>query len=256
MRARLTSGRALQVLAACVCFLLAAGLGAALDGTRGEVPVDRLARRVVGPPSPVPDSMAIWLAHLADRGPTAAALAAAALIAVLRRRLRLAMAVVVTGVTVHLLVGLGKELVDRTLFGSGPSYPSGHVAGATAVLSVAVLVVGPADLRLRWVMGGVLALLPVGTALGAIWTQSHVMTDVVGGALVGAGGALFVWSILVPSPSPAKPGIEGDRDASVLPAAGRPGYDGCQEPGREPERRRCPSSEGSTGNRGPRRNRP
>ena len=231
MRPFLASGRALQLLAAGVCFLLAAGLGVALDGTRGEVPVDRLAGRVVGPPSPVPVPMAIWLAHLADRGPTAAALAAVALIATLRRRLWPALAVVVTGVTVHLLVGLGKGLVDRTLFGPGPSYPSGHVAGATAVLTVAMLVVGPADRRLRWVMGGVLALLPVGTALGAIWTQSHVMTDVVGGALVGAGGALFVWSILVPAPSPAQPGTEGDRDASILPVAGRPGDDGRQEPG-------------------------
>jgi len=260
MRPATVPVRALQLLAGGACLLVAAGLGAALDGTRGAVGVDRLASRLIGPPSPVSGPVALRLAQLGDRGPTVAALAVIAAAAILHhRRLRPALAVVVTGAATQALVLLGKQLVDRTLFGSAPAYPSGHVAGSTAVLVLAVLVAGHADSRVRWLVVAGSLLLPVGTSLGNLWTQSHVMTDVVGGAFLGAGAALVIWTAFMPSASaPARPRGpdllrqgDADGDHSVLAAvrlqgasltqpsslAFAPTAAGREGPGRRPPRR-------------------
>lgn len=184
------------------CLLGAAALGAALDGVRGEVALDRLSRRVVGPPSPVSGPTAIRLAQLSDRGPILVALLLVAGVAAVRyRSLRPVLTVAATAALAQGLVVLGKRLVDRTLFSSGTSYPSGHVAGATAVLVLAVLVAGHDGIRIRLLVGVLVAPLVLGTALGALWTQSHVLTDVLGGGLVGAGSALVAWSVLGPRPS-------------------------------------------------------
>lgn len=226
MRQTTVPVRAVHLLAGGACLLVATGLGAALAGTRGSVALDRLASRLIGPPSPVSGTVALRLAQLGDRGPTVAALGVVAAAAILhQRRLRPALAVIITGAATQALVLLGKQLVDRTLFGSAPAYPSGHVAGSTAVLVLALLVAGQGDSRVRWgvIAGGVL--LPVGTALGNLWTQSHVMTDVAGGAFLGAGAALVIWSAFTPSvpaaSGPRGPGAVGHRDVgdrSVLAA--------------------------------------
>lgn len=209
---------------ASTCLLGAAALGAALDGVRGEVGIDRLSSRVVGPPSPVSGSTAVGLAELSGRAPVALALVLVAAWAGTRYRSLLPVfAVAGTALLTQGLVLLGKRLVDRTLFSSGTTYPSGHVAGATALLVLALLVSAHDGLRTRLLVGVALAVVVVATALGALWTQSHVLTDVIGGALVGAAAALLAWSAVVPRtrrPRPQRPdsgdGAEVQGDPSVL----------------------------------------
>lgn len=206
-----------QLLGSGVCLLAAGTLGAVLDGALGPVGFDRFADRLVGPPSPSPLSplTVSRLAQLADRGPIALALLVVALVAVaVHRRPQPALAVALAGALTQALVILGKWLVDRRLLTSGasvppvfvpsgPTYPSGHVSGATVVLVLAVLAVAPAGRRAQVAVGGLVLVLPIGTSLGALWTNSHVMTDVIGGVLVGAGAALAVWATVVP---PARSG--------------------------------------------------
>lgn len=197
------------------CLVAAAGLGLALHGTAGEVALDRASNRVVGPPSPVSGPVAIRLAELGDRGVVALALAVVAVLAASRTRsLRPALAVAVAGASAQLLVLVGKRMVDRTLFTTGSSYPSGHVAGAVTVSVLALLAARAERRRIRVAVAALAGLLPLGTALGALWTQSHAMTDVLGGALVGAGVALVAWSALVP-PAPTT-GVGCPGDPSVL----------------------------------------
>lgn len=211
-------------MAGAGCLLLATALGARLADVRGDVAFDRLADRVVGLPSPVSGPVAAAMSGLADRRPAAMWFLVVAVTAVaLHRRLLPGVAVLATGAVTQGMVLLGKRLVHRTLFSDGPSYPSGHMAGATALLVVAVLVVRHRGPWTAWVVGGLVSILPVMAALGAIWTQSHVWTDVIGGAMTGGGVALVLWSALVWREPDDRPALE-DRDPSVLrPAAvGRP----------------------------------
>ena len=176
-----------------------------------------MAARLVGPQSPlVRGTAAIALSRLVDREPAALFfLLLAASAAALHRQVRPVLAVVATGAATQALVLLGKRLVDRTLFSDGPTYPSGHMAGATAILVLGVLIVrprGPMAVAALGAAGGILAL---ATALGAIWTQSHVWTDVVGGALLGAGTSLVLWSAIVPAPTGEAPGRDGARLPTV-----------------------------------------
>lgn len=229
--------RVTQTLAGGAGLLTAGALGVALHGTRGDVAFDRLSARVVGPPSPVPGRVAIALAHLGDREPIAVVLGLVAVVAVFRyRRLLPVLAVIGTGALTQALVLLGKRWVDRTLFSSGATYPSGHVAGATAVFLLAVLVTRHGSRRTLWLVSAVVAMLPLGAALGAIWTQSHVMTDVLGGSLVGAGAGLVAWSALGPSGPPR-------RSAGLL--AGR----GQADPGGDPSVLEAVRVEGGRGGR-------
>ncbi len=194
------AARAVQGLLGADCILAGSALGAALHHTRGEVAFDRVTAAVIGPPSPLPHALTLVMARLADRGPaTILFLALALTAAVLHRRVRPVLAVLATGAVTPGLVLVGKRLADRTVFNGGLTYPSGHVAGSTALAVAAVLVLRGQSPCARRAVGAAAVLLPVVTALGAIWTQSHVWTDVVGGALAGAGASLLVWSALVPS---------------------------------------------------------
>lgn len=182
------------------CLLAAAALGAGLHGTGGATGLDLLAARVIGPPPPVPGSMAIAAARLADREPAFVYfLLVAAAGGLLHRHVRPIVAVLATAAAVQGLVLLGKHLVDRTLFSDGPSYPSGHMAGATAIWVLVVLLAAAQGRRAAGLVGLTIGLLPVATALGAIWTQSHVWTDVLGGGLIGTGTALLSWWVFVPT---------------------------------------------------------
>jgi len=187
------------------CLLAAAALGAVLHGTRGPTGLDLLAARVIGPPSPVPATVALAAARLADREP---AIMYFLLVAVagglLYRHGRPIVAVLASGAAAQGLVLFGKHLVDRTAFTAGPSYPSGHMAGATAVWVLVVLLAAGRGRRAAGLVGLTIGLLPVATALGAIWTQSHVWTDVLGGGLIGTGTALLSWWVFVP-PVPVRP---------------------------------------------------
>ena len=71
------------------------------------------------------------------------------------------------------------------------------MAGATAICVLVVLLAAVQGRRAAGLVGLTIGLLPVATALGAIWTQSHVWTDVFGGGLIGTGTALLSWWVFV-----------------------------------------------------------
>ncbi len=120
-------------------------------------------------------------------------LAAALLV---RRRLRLALYVAVTGLGAATLSPLLKQIVDRlrpvvdtpVAAAGGPSFPSGHTVAATVWVGVVLLVllpVVPARHRRPAVAAGVALVAVVG--LTRIALGVHFVSDVLGGWLVGAG---------------------------------------------------------------------
>ena len=112
----------------------------------------------------------------------------------IRRRLRLALYVAVTGLGVATLSPLLKDVVDRlrpvvgmpVATAGGPSFPSGHALAATVWVGVVLLVllpVVPARLRRLAVALGVLAVVVVGLTRLALGV--HFVSDVIGGWLIG-----------------------------------------------------------------------
>jgi membrane-associated phospholipid phosphatase len=135
---------------------------------------------------------------------------ALALIALLFRRFRLAVAIALAGVGVYLVALAVKEVVERgrpaalltaveerELFGAESlGYPSGHAA-----VSAALTVVVAAHLSARWVI----AALALGAFVlfGRIYVGAHLPLDVVGGAALGALAGGVVNLIVRPRPHPA-----------------------------------------------------
>ncbi|MGR0321113.1 phosphatase PAP2 family protein [Agromyces sp. ZXT2-3] len=69
------------------------------------------------------------------------------------------------------------------------SFPSGHVANA-ATIAVTLGIIWPRTWV--WVAGGIYTLL---MAISRTYLGAHWVTDTIGGALVGAGAALLVWTL-------------------------------------------------------------
>lgn len=86
----------------------------------------------------------------------------------------------------------GIDVVAKMLDSHQPgfAYPSGHVAGAATVATVAVVLAS--GRRRHWTLGvaAVGALLPVVVAAGAIGLAAHGPSDLVGGVLLGVGSTL------------------------------------------------------------------
>jgi len=118
---------------------------------------------------------------------------ALAVVALLFRRFRLALAIALAGVGVYLVALVVKDIVERgrpaalltaveerELFGADSlGYPSGHAAVAAALT-----VVVAAHLSVRWVI----AALALGAIVlfGRIYVGAHLPLDVIGGAALGA----------------------------------------------------------------------
>jgi membrane-associated phospholipid phosphatase len=118
---------------------------------------------------------------------------ALALIALLFRRFRLALAIALAGVGVYLVALVVKGVVERDrtaalltaveereLFGADSlGYPSGHAAVAAALT-----VVVAAHLSVRWLI----AALALGTVVlfGRMYVGAHLPLDIIGGAALGA----------------------------------------------------------------------
>jgi undecaprenyl-diphosphatase len=69
------------------------------------------------------------------------------------------------------------------------SFPSGHVANA-ATIAVTLGIIVPRVWV--WVVGAIYTLL---MAISRTYLGAHWITDTIGGALVGAGAALLVWTV-------------------------------------------------------------
>jgi undecaprenyl-diphosphatase len=116
-----------------------------------------------------------------------------AVIALLFRRFRLALAIALAGVGVYLVALVVKAVVDRgrpaalltaveerELFGADSlGYPSGHAAVAAALT-----VVVAAHLSVRWLI----AALALGAVVlfGRMYVGAHLPLDIIGGAALGA----------------------------------------------------------------------
>src|SRR5206468_3648905 len=83
-------------------------------------------------------------------------------------------------------------IVDRTM-GSGLAYPSGHVTGAAALATVAVLLAHRQwGRRAARSVAVAAATLPLVVGAGVVRLGWHYATDVVGGAAVGTATVLSV----------------------------------------------------------------
>jgi undecaprenyl-diphosphatase len=137
---------------------------------------------------------------------------ALALIALLFRRFRLALAIALAGIGVYLVALVVKGVVDRgrpgglltgveerELFGADSlGYPSGHAAVAAALT-----VVVAAHLSVRWLI--VALALGVVVLFGRIYVGAHLPLDVIGGAALGAIAGSIVNLIVRPRPRPELP---------------------------------------------------
>ena len=132
-----------------------------------------------------------------------------AVIALLFRRFRLALAIALAGVGVYLVALVVKGVVDRgrpaalltaveerELFGADSlGYPSGHAAVAAALT-----VVVAAHLSVRWLI--------VALALGAVvlfgrmYVGAHLPLDIIGGAALGTIAGSVVNLVVRPRPRP------------------------------------------------------
>ncbi|MDQ1130785.1 phosphatase PAP2 family protein [Microbacterium sp. SORGH_AS_0888] len=123
---------------------------------------------------------------------------AAALVAVGRRwaALYLVAAQLVSAVAVQVLKHLfGRARPEEILVLSDyGSFPSGHTAAAATVAVVATVVFG------RWWVGALGACWIVVMGLSRTSVHAHWLSDVLGGALVGAGAALVVAAAFAPPP--------------------------------------------------------
>jgi membrane-associated phospholipid phosphatase/predicted Ser/Thr protein kinase len=136
-----------------------------------------------------------------------------AILALVTRRLRLALDAVLAAGSIYLIAKLVKEFVQRgrpqtlledvNILGEparGLGYVSGHSAVAVALATVASPYLGRRARRVAWVLAGCVC-------LARMYVGSHLPFDVVGGAALGwAAGSLvlFVLGAPEPRPSPAK----------------------------------------------------
>jgi len=165
------------------------------------------------------------VAHLADPAPYALIGLSLAVVALARRRARVALAIlvllVVTGFTTESLKHVLAHPRFSEWLGEGQiaaaSWPSGH---ATAAMTLALCAVLASPARMRPAVAGIGALFAVSVSYAILALGWHFPSDVIGGFLVAAMWTLFAVSALVAA--------EGVRPARVrrepLPdVAGREG---------------------------------
>ena len=113
------------------------------------------------------------------------------------RRRWLALGAWVTAVLLsELAIGPVKALLDRPrppgalIETSAASYPSGHAIASAVTLIGVVMALTTGRRRLHWMVGAVC--IATAVALSRTYLSAHWLSDVVGGALIGAGLALAV----------------------------------------------------------------
>lgn len=155
----------------------------------------------------LPDTLTVVLIPVMQAGALVAVFVAGVL-ALIARRPRLAGLLVLAGGTAWILAKLVKRVVERgrpevyfddvVIRGAvqlGQGFPSGHVAVAAAMATVAIPYVNRTGRVILWT---VVALV----ALARVYTGAHLPLDVVGGAMVGwATGCIVNFVLGTPAPA-------------------------------------------------------
>lgn len=233
-----------SVLGLLVVVALGLGFGALLLLVRSHWgPLERLdhgvadaLNRLVAPHPPVVDALE-FVARLGGR-PIMMWLVAIAVVALLiRKRIRLAVYLVVTGIGALLLDPSLKALVarvrpvveDPVAHAPGNSFPSGHALGSMIVYGALLLVFLPAvSARHRKWFVTVMAVIVLAIGLTRIALGVHYASDVLAGWFLGAAWlgvtayAFRVWRREIGRPQvPLEDGLEPEASADVRP--GLPG---------------------------------
>ena len=138
-----------------------------------------------------------------------------AVVALVFRRFRLALALLLAGVGVYLLAVMIKPIVDRgrpaailagvegreTFREGSLGFPSGHAAVAGALT-----VVVAAHLSKRWAVAALV--LGVAVLFGRMYVGAHLPLDLVGGAALGAAAGSIVNLLIQPTPDAPPPDPE------------------------------------------------
>jgi membrane-associated phospholipid phosphatase/predicted Ser/Thr protein kinase len=171
-----------------------------------------------------------------------------AILALVTRRLRLALDAVLAAGSIYLIAKLVKEFVQRgrpqtllpdvNILGEparGLGYVSGHSAVAVALATVASPYLGRRARRVAWALAGCVC-------LARMYVGSHLPFDVVGGAALGwAAGSLVLFVLGAPDPRPSL--------AKLRAALSEDGLDpaGLEPVGGDPRRSTCYVTEGGKG---------
>ncbi|GHG27208.1 diacylglycerol kinase family protein [Streptomyces filamentosus] len=230
--------RILSLVAVQAAVMVAAGLLVTRAAETGGplAPEDGVVRALVAHRGPAADRISDWLSVLANTpaviGVTLLCVLALLFLPPVRRRsdaLFLGGSVAVQS-AVFLLV---TALVDRArpdvprLDGAPPtsSFPSGHVGASLALYGgLAVLVLVRTRGRLRYLVAGVLLLVPPAVGLSRMYRGMHHLSDVVGGLLNGTLTLLVIGAVVLAGRrAPAAAGAAAARPAGTPAAGGRSG---------------------------------
>ena len=171
-----------------------------------------------------------------------------------RRRVRLALYVAVTGLGAATLSPLLKHLVNRlrpivatpVATAGGPSFPSGHTLAVTVWVGVVLLVLLPVvPAHLRRVAVGVGVALAVLVGLTRIALGVHFLSDVVGGWLIGTGWLMTTATAFQAwrrheglAVAPAADGLEPEVARELTPSGETPSGEYGQNPSHESRKAR------------------
>jgi len=205
------------LITSLACFLVLIALGLELHRARGPVAVNERANRLVFGHlfgvSVVQDWAARAYRELGQPVPFAL-LVSAIVLGLLWRRDVADAVVAALGAPIAVLLAdaVAKPVFDRTSGSNVSQFPSGHTTAMTALAVLLVLVA-----YRRWGGRGAVISLPVAAwvsgsmILSVIRLQQHVLTDAVGGVLLGTGTvaavAAIVSGVAVPGRAAARPPV-------------------------------------------------
>jgi membrane-associated phospholipid phosphatase len=104
-------------------------------------------------------------------------------------RLRDALFLVLTGLVILTVTPLLKEHFERAVLKY--SFPSGHAARSSAIVTAAILIAWPT--RLRWPTLAVGVLFTAALGLALVYEDWHLPSDVLGGWCLGVACATLTW---------------------------------------------------------------